>query len=223
MSKQINEIENKYLISKKTFFDFMKKSLSNQKNYFAHIEQVYLFEENSSIFYDTEKSTFNITLYHEKEKASFSVIVKSEQMKEVLKDNLRSFNGIDLIKEKSTFRVRYLNGVPIFTFKKDFENIEGLLEFEVNFEDNVISNDINKVHSILSKIKSRLEKIRYYIHNDNGLIYEIDLYMDYDFITLEIEFKSDSLLLSFVEDFEFIANISKDKEYKNIILAKNKL
>ena len=217
MSEQINEVENKYLIKKKVAFSIIEKAINEGKSEVSFINQVYLFKENSNISYNLEHNCFNIQLKYKDEVLDFDVFVYNEDMKKILNEEFSKISYENLHEEKTTFRVRYLNGVPIFTFKMKVEGLDGNLEFEETLKESTL------IDEILSKMKTRVEKIRYSLTQESGLVYEIDFYKNEKFITLEVEFKDQESADSFLEDFKFKKNITNDKSMKNKNIAKSKL
>lgn len=217
MSEQINEVENKYLIKKKVAFSIIEKAINEGKSEVSFINQIYLFKENSNVSYNLEHNCFNIQLKHKDEVMDFDVFVYNEDMKKILNEEFSKISYENLHEEKTTFRVRYLNGVPIFTFKMKVEGLDGNLEFEETLKECAILDEF------LSKMKTRVEKIRYSLTQESGLVYEIDFYKNEKFITLEVEFKDQESADTFFEDFKFKKNITNDKSMKNKNIARSKL
>ncbi len=225
MSEQINEVENKYLIKKKVAFSIIERAIKEGKSDVSFINQIYLFKENSNISYNLEHNCFNVRLKHKEEVMDFDVFVYDKYMKKILNEEFSKISYENLHEEKTTFRVRYLNGVPIFTFKMKVEGLDGNLEFEETLEEatEITEGGFLRLNELLSKMKTRVEKIRYSLTQKSGLVYEIDFYKDEKFITLEVEFKDQETANSFIEDFKFKKNITNDKSMKNKNIAKSKL
>lgn len=221
MSTQINEIEIKHHINKNAAFGLIQEGMMRNAVETSYINQVYLFDENATAYYNREKGAFDIILKHKNKEASFTIFVKEEEKREILNKEFQESCFISC--SKSTFRVRYLDGKPIFTFKRKIEGIDGNFEFEVPFADNGQTPDKEALTKVLSRIKSRVEKIRYTIAQKNGLSYEIDMYKDEDFITLEIEFKTIQEMEQFDPNYSFISDWTDDSSKKNKNLAKAKL
>jgi adenylate cyclase len=82
-----------------------------------------------------------------------------------------------------------------------------------------IDIDKEQFDEIYAKCPKKITKTRYY-HFVDDVEYEIDFYDDYDFLTLEIEFKS----IKDAEDFQvpdwFGEDVTYKPEYKNVNLAK---
>lgn len=72
---------------------------------------------------------------------------------------------------------------------------------------------------IYEKCPKKISKTRYY-HFVDDVQYEIDFYDDYDFLTLEIEFKSVEEAESFEAPDWFGEDVTMNPDYKNINLAK---
>jgi len=70
--------------------------------------------------------------------------------------------------------------------------------------------------------KKHLGKIRFIVELSNypGVIFEIDKYDSYDFLTCEVEFKTEEEAKAFVPPSWCIEDITEDPKYKNINLAK---
>lgn len=70
--------------------------------------------------------------------------------------------------------------------------------------------------------KTSLKKYRYTIPFDmaNGLSFQIDVYDDYDFITCEVEFPNEEMANSFTPPEWCTQDVTEDRKYKNINLAK---
>jgi CYTH domain-containing protein len=65
----------------------------------------------------------------------------------------------------------------------------------------------------------KLRKTRYLLF-DQDLAYEVDIYDDYDFITVEVEFESEEEANNFVPPSWFGQDITNDYKYRNNNLAK---
>lgn len=213
------EIEKKFLINKKTFFTMFQSALATNRVGVDSIDQIYLFKSNSVIGFDLNESAFVVKIFDKDTKQSEFLQVPVTN-KKVLKHieqvialgRFKLENG--LYKLKGTYRIRFLNGEPIFTFKcKVPESTIGQLELE----EIVTLPDAFK--ELLETFKSRIVKIRYNI-NVNHYIYEVDFYQDFDFITLEVEFKTEDEYKKFKPDFEFLMDASNDSSFKNKKLAK---
>jgi len=221
MSTQINEIEIKHQVNKNAAFGLIQEGMKRGAVEISYINQVYLFNENATAYYNREKGAFDIIVKHKNKEASFTIFVKEKDKLDVLNKEFKESCFISC--NKSTFRVRYLDGKPIFTFKRKIEGIDGNFEFEVPFAENGQTPDKEALSKVLSKIKSRVEKIRYTIAQKNNLFYEIDMYKDEDFITLEIEFKTIEEMENFKPNYSFIRDWTDDSSKKNKNLAKAKL
>jgi len=81
----------------------------------------------------------------------------------------------------------------------------------------------NSMYNELIKhgISKRLIKTRKKFDIGQGLIAEVDIYKDFDFITVEVEFETLEQANSFVKPKWFDEDITGDKRYKNAELAKS--
>lgn len=214
------EIEKKFLITKKTFFSMFQKALIENRLTTEFIDQIYLFKSNSKIAYNPTKKVFVVTIENKSKKATIEVPVVNEEYQK----KLQSFIDFEDIKQKDglyffkgTYRIRLLNGQPIFTFKRKVkESSLGMFEFEETVDMN------EDFESVLFELKSRIVKIRHKIAVGD-LTYEIDLYQDFDFISLEIEFDTEELYKCFVPDFDYTMDASNESSLKNKNLAKQLL
>jgi len=68
--------------------------------------------------------------------------------------------------------------------------------------------------------KSKVEKKRYYVELPIGLTAEVDLYQDWDFITVEVEFDTPGEADFFDAPSWFGREVTYEAKYKNINLAK---
>jgi len=75
---------------------------------------------------------------------------------------------------------------------------------------------------MLKYAKSGLKKWRYNLPIDfaKALYAEIDIYDDYDFITCEVEFKTEEESKAFIPPEWCVKEVTNDKQYKNVNLAK---
>lgn len=223
--EDLTEVENKYLVSKKVAFSIIEKAMKKGKHKLDFINQVYLFDESANIQYNLKKEQFEVQVIHEGRISEILIIpVVDEHEKETLNDLLADMEGQDLTKGKGTFRIRYYDGRnPIFAMKMKKSGVAGTFEFEYEVSRNIkhMKNG-DEFEDILFGIKSRIVKMRHSVERNNK-IYEIDIYSEFEFITLEVEFKNELEQQAFEEDFEFIRNISNDSEYKNKNLAKTQL
>lgn len=224
--EELSEVENKYLISKNVAHALIENGMKNEKHTMQVINQVYLFKQNSVIKYDLKKEQFEITLISNNIHSQTLIIpVIKENERDMLKTILSDSDGKNLTKGNGTFRIRYYNGKsPEFTMKMKKDGVDGTLEFEYEITEEHFGStyfqDLFEDH--LSNIHSRIVKIRHTIER-NGYFYEIDLYADFDFITLEVEFKNEKEQKSFKEDFDFIQDVTHISYYKNKRMAKMQL
>jgi CYTH domain-containing protein len=110
-----------------------------------------------------------------------------------------------------TIRLRKSNSEYFLTLKS-----KGLLsreEIETVIHRGVFLNDIKHA-------KTSIKKIRYTIEIDKDLSYEIDVYDDFDFVTCEVEFKSEEEANGFVTPSWCLEDVTYDSKYKNSNLAK---
>lgn len=220
------EIENKYRISKKVFISLINNAINKRKHSVKAIEQYYLFKENAQIFYDNVNFKFTIVLIDkfQNHKAHLDVFVDSinerEKINELLGDVGANYN---LLEDKGTYRIRFLNGSPIFTMKKKQKNVSGTFEFEYCLNRSIESarSGLNFIDCI-KDVDSCIVKIRHLIQKGH-YTYELDDYQDFDFYTLEIEFKNEEEQLNFEPDFEFLADETNNSEMKNKNMAKSLL
>jgi hypothetical protein len=70
------------------------------------------------------------------------------------------------------------------------------------------------------KGRDKVEKKRYFVPLANEKIAEVDLYVDYDFITVEVEFDTVGEADLFDAPGWFGKEVTNDAKYKNINLAK---
>jgi CYTH domain-containing protein len=117
------------------------------------------------------------------------------------------------LKDRWIIRFRKANKNHFITLKS-----KGLLsreEIEVKISKRVFQEGI--VHA-----KTKILKTRYKLEADpiDLLCYEIDVYDDYDFITCEIEFETEEEANYFEPPEWCIEDVTEDKKYKNINLAK---
>ena len=74
----------------------------------------------------------------------------------------------------------------------------------------------------LEGIKHSIKKLRKtrYLFFEKDLSYEIDIYDDYEFITVEVEFESEEEADKFVAPIWFKEDVTQDYKYRNNNLAK---
>lgn len=212
------EIEKKYLISKKTFISLFQSALIENRLESEVIDQTYLFKKNSKIAYNPDTKEFHVGV---KSGDTFETIVVPVN-KEEQQNKLQSFIELEDIKFeyglyyfKGTYRIRFINGEPLFTFKRKVkESTIGQFEFE-----EWLTEPSDAFIDALSKLKSQIIKIRHKI-SVGELTYEIDFYQDFDFITLEVEFNNEDDYNAFVPDFEFTMDATNESSLKNKKLAK---
>ena len=85
------------------------------------------------------------------------------------------------------------------------------------------NNFVNEVHWLTweqAMEKSKVEKKRYIVDLPNGLKAEVDIYKDWDFVTVEVEFDTPGEAELFEAPWWFGTDVTYDPEYKNINLAK---
>lgn len=70
----------------------------------------------------------------------------------------------------------------------------------------------------ISKCQGIVRKTRYCWH-DNDIYYEVDVYDDHDFVTCEVEFKSEEEANNFVAPDWCIKDVTYDQVYKNVNLV----
>jgi len=117
--------------------------------------------------------------------------------------------------DKSIVRIRRIKDIHgKETYKLEFKTF-GLL----SREEICLNIDYGKYLELFSICKTSLSKTRY-IFPYNKFTFEIDVYEDYDFITLEVEFNSEEQANSFEPLDWFGEEITYDKKYKNNNLAK---
>ena len=68
--------------------------------------------------------------------------------------------------------------------------------------------------------KSKVEKKRYIVDLPDGLKAEVDIYKDWDFVTVEVEFDTPGEAEVFEAPDWFGKDVTYDPKYKNINLAK---
>jgi len=71
----------------------------------------------------------------------------------------------------------------------------------------------------LSKCESIVKKTRY-CWNEDGVYYEVDIYDDHDFVTCEVEFKTEQEANNFKAPDWCIKDVTYDTAYKNVNLGK---
>lgn len=220
--EDLTEIENKYLISKKTAFSLIEKGIKEEKHQLDFINQIYLFEESAFIQYNLELKQFEIQIMHKNKQSDTLIVPVLEQHEQKeLNELLLDKKDLNLTKEKGTFRIRYYDGkTAIFAMKMKKEGVAGTLEFEFDITERIkdMENGTD-FENILSKIKTRIIKMRHSIEVKD-FVYEIDIYSAFEFITLEVEFENENESLAFKEDFKYIKNITFDSRYKNKKMAK---
>ena len=110
-------------------------------------------------------------------------------------------------------RVRRLGSVYMLTLKGRGLMTREELEYEITEEE--YYNTIK--HAVKSINKSRFYLV---LDEEKELYYEIDIFDDYDFIICEVEFPSEIEALSFIPPEWCIEEVTNDREYTNINLAK---
>lgn len=147
-------------------------------------------------------------------------LINKEDIPEGLKENSpfsRVKQGYLNPNDEYLIRVRqntHLKSPDIKTYKLEIKS-KGL------FVRDEFRADITKemFEEIYFKCPKKIEKTRYY-HFVDDLQYEIDFYDNYDFITLEIEFKTIEEAEKFQAPDWFGEDVTMNLEYKNINLAK---
>ena len=121
-------------------------------------------------------------------------------------------------KEGEEVRVRAINNSTFVMTVKKPTNSANVRE-EVEGE---ISKEEYETYLKL-QIGRQIKKKRYKIPDDNGLIYELDIYQgDLDgLMVVEVEFPTEEMANSFVKPDWFGNEVTSDKSYKNASLAKN--
>lgn len=217
------ELENKYKISKACFMSLINYGIDTGNHSIKFIKQYYLFKENASIHYNKTEHYFSISLlYGNDEKTSIKVYVDSINEREKILSLLGDVNDSDnLLEAKGTYRIRFMNGSPIFTMKKKEKGVAGTFEFEYCLKR--LFNNSSNAHffDILNDIQSCIVKIRHIIKMDNNLVYELDDYQDFSFYTLEVEFPNEESQNNFVPNFDYISDETDNSEMKNKNMAKS--
>jgi CYTH domain-containing protein len=92
------------------------------------------------------------------------------------------------------------------------------LEAREELEYDITKEEFNKT---ILLAKTKLKKKRHFIKM-NGVVFDIDEYDDYDFVTCEIEFATEKEFTAFevIKPDWCFQDITKDIKYKNINLAK---
>jgi len=70
----------------------------------------------------------------------------------------------------------------------------------------------------LDKCNGSVKKTRY-CWNEEGIYYEVDVYDDHDFVTCEVEFKSEEEANEFIAPEWCIKDVTLDPAYKNVNLV----
>ena len=78
MSTQINEIEIKHHINKNSAFGLIQEGMIRNSVETSYINQVYLFEENATAYYNREKGAFDIILNHKNKKLPLLFLLKKK-------------------------------------------------------------------------------------------------------------------------------------------------
>lgn len=82
----------------------------------------------------------------------------------------------------------------------------------------------NTYHELLYKaISKKIMKLRYQYDIGNGLTAEVDVYDNFDFSTVEVEFNTIEQAMNFLPPVWFGEEVTQNKHYKNKALAKNRL
>ena len=84
MSTQINEIEIKHQVNKNAAFGLIQEGMKRGAVEISYINQVYLFNENATAYYNREKGAFDIIVKHKNKEASFTIFVKEKDKLDVL-------------------------------------------------------------------------------------------------------------------------------------------
>lgn len=92
------------------------------------------------------------------------------------------------------------------------------LESREELEYNITKEEFDKT---VQQAKTKLKKQRHHVKM-NGIVFEIDEYDDYDFVTCEIEFGTEEEFMAFelIKPDWCLQDVTKDKKYKNVNLAK---
>ena len=96
---------------------------------------------------------------------------------------------------------------------------DGLIREEIEKE---ISREYYELF-LHNKIGNTVKKMRYPLHAENGLIYELDIYQDIleGLLVVEVEFPNEEIANNFVKPDWFVEEITSKPEYRNAYLAKH--
>lgn len=104
-------------------------------------------------------------------------------------------------------------------FKRYYLTLKTIgLEAREELEYDITKEEFDKT---ILQAKTKIKKKRHNV-TLNGVKFEIDEYDDYDFVTCEIEFATEELYMAFevIKPNWCIQDVTKDKKYKNVNLAK---
>lgn len=231
---QIIEMERKFLVLR----DDVKKLIKDNESscnpmVLQEITQNYLFNENASLFYDVDSSKWFLTLKVGAESKEFEM---DEISPKLGKEILGQHNGKDLLFTKCAARIRLIDDLYLFTFKKPVSNGNGDYEFEFSIPKEIVKDPFFK--KFMKKDKFKVIKVRYTISID-GLKYEIDSFKNVNLkkrnskldlsvfgelskdslMMLEVEFNSKEIYESFNPIIKSI-DVTNEKGFGNKSMAR---
>lgn len=122
--------------------------------------------------------------------------------------------GYIMLEEHKQLRIRLLdNGKAVLGLKYTENAVRDEYEYDIPYNDGL---------ELYNKCEFTVEKKRFVLIEDNGLKYEIDVYPN-GLRVVEVEFKSLEEANTFVELDWFDEEITTNREYSNITLAKQNL
>jgi len=146
-------------------------------------------------------------------------LIDSQQIK---KSNRVKFIEQTYLSFEPEVRIRKVTNKSFILFRNNFYYLtvksEGNMirnEFEIKISKRIYKELLNKAEN------KTIIKRRYEVQLENGLIAEIDEYKDFDFNTVEVEFKNEEQARNFIVPEWFGIDITRNNQYKNKNLARN--
>lgn len=177
------EIERKFTCNRKDAESFINKIKENQEVKVKKISQVYLHQENSSVYFNFETQSWEVFLI--KYNQIFTIKALNEEIEHIKKNVSKLENIVLTSKIAIRFRKTKINKKSEFTFTIKIPTGEKNKDYE--FEYIILENKY--LSKFIKKEKSKVSKERHIFDWNNETV-ELDFFEKSELTYLEVEFKN---------------------------------